>query len=178
MRTTAWRAGIVGAWLLLHGCGDSSTGEETGASSTATAGGTATTSGGTTAPGTTEGEASNSGTPSTTAADSTGTPGSSGPGEGSTAGSSSAEGAETSGTCEPAPPAGNVCLECVVANCCTAWVACQADEPCACVIDCHVVKGGSLGNCSNQCNLDSELYQAVYFCGQQSCLGTCEWDCC
>ena len=23
-----------------------------------------------------------------------------------------------------------------------------------------------------------DLYQALYFCGQGSCLGTCDWDCC
>jgi hypothetical protein len=163
--------GIVAAWLL-HGCGDSSSGEETGASSTATAGGE------TTAPGTTLGEASSDGTPGTTAADSTGTPGSTGPGEGSS-GTTSTEGeAETAATCEPPPPAGDLCLECVTTHCCTAWAACQADEPCACVVDCHVVKGGSLGSCRNQCNLDSNLYQALYFCGQMSCLGGCDWDCC
>jgi hypothetical protein len=174
MQDSAWRRVLVVAWLL-HGCGDSSTGEETGASATASSSGTATTSSGTTA-GTSVGEGSSDGTPTTTAADSTGTPVSTGPGEGSSdAGSSDGE---TGGVCEPPPPAGNACLECAVANCCTAWVACQADEPCACVVDCHVVKGGSLGNCSNQCNLDSDLYQALYFCGQASCLGTCEWDCC
>lgn len=169
---------LVASWLL-HGCGDSTSDEETGASATATASGTTSTSGETTAPSTTRGEGSSDGAPMTTTADSTtDAPGSSGPGEGSRGTDTTAGEAETAGVCEPPPPEGSLCLECVVANCCTAWVACQADEPCACVIDCHVVKGGSLGNCSNQCNLDSDLYQAVYFCGQGSCLGTCEWDCC
>jgi hypothetical protein len=166
---------LVAAWLL-HGCGDSSTGEETGASTASTGGGMTTASTDTTAPAISVGETSSDGTPTTTAADSTGAPTSTGPGEGSSdAGSSDGE---TGGVCEPPPPAGDACLECVVANCCTAWVACQADEPCACVVDCHVVQGGSLGMCSNQCNLDSDLYQALYFCGQGSCLGTCDWDCC
>lgn len=176
MRASAWHVGIVVAWLL-HGCGDSTAGDETGASATASGSGTATTSGEATSPGTTRGEGSSDGTPVTTAADSTttGAPASSGTGTDS---SDPGTAGETAGTCEPPPPAGDACLECVVASCCTAWVACQADEPCACVVDCHVVQGGSLGMCSNQCNLDSDLYQALYFCGQGSCLGTCEWQCC
>jgi hypothetical protein len=101
---------------------------------------------------------------------------STGPGDDTSTGTSTM--GETAGVCEPPPPEGNACLECVVANCCDGWVACQANEPCACVVDCHVVDGGSLGGCSNQCNLDTELYQALYFCGQMYCLGTCEWDCC
>jgi hypothetical protein len=113
--------------------------------------------------------------PTTTAADSTSAAPTTGPEPTTSSGGSEAE---TAGACEPPPPEGNACLECAAANCCTAWAACQADEPCACVVDCHVVNGGSLGNCSNQCDLDTKLYQALYFCGQQSCLGTCEWDCC
>lgn len=176
MRASAWQMGIIVAWLL-HGCGDSTSGEETGASATASGSGTASTSGEATSPGTTRGEGSSDGTPVTTAADSsTSAPASSGPGTDASSGPGTA--GETAGTCEPPPPEGDACLECVVASCCTAWVACQADEPCACVVDCHVVQGGSLGMCSNQCNLDSDLYQALYFCGQGSCLGSCEWDCC
>lgn len=178
MRASAWRVAIVMAWLL-PGCGDSTAGEETNASASASGSGTATTSGETTSPGTTLGATSSDDAPVTTAADSSSTsaPASTGPGpEGSSTDPDTA--GETAGTCEPPPPEGDACLECVVASCCTAWVACQADEPCACVVDCHVVQGGSLGMCSNQCNLDSDLYQALYFCGQGSCLGTCEWDCC
>lgn len=86
--------------------------------------------------------------------------------------------AETGPVCEPRPPAGNTCLECVYGSCCVAWEACFADEPCACVIDCHVIQGNSLGMCSNVCNLDSNRYQELFFCGEANCLGSCEWDCC
>jgi hypothetical protein len=103
--------------------------------------------------------------------DGPGDAGSSGDDTGPATGSDSA-----GGVCEG--PQANACLDCAVAACCTEWSACQADEGCACVIDCHVVRGGSLGNCESQCDHDGELYQGVFFCGQQSCLGTCEWDCC
>jgi hypothetical protein len=174
MRTSTWRSAFVALWLL-PACGDSTTGEETAAPTSTN--GPATTTGDATTPGTTAAEGSaegSDGMPTTTAADSTSAAPTTGPEPTSSGGS---EG-ETAGACEPPPPEGNACLECAAASCCTAWAACQADEPCACVVDCHVVNGGSLGNCSNQCNLDTELYQALYFCGQQSCLGTCEWDCC
>lgn len=164
---------LVAAWLL-HGCGEASTDDDTGASSASSGAPTSTTEA--TSPGTTLDDASSSNA-STTAADSTSTPASTGPGEGSTDAASSDDG-DTASACDPPPPAGDACLECAAANCCTTWATCQADEPCACVVDCHVVQGGSLGMCSNQCNLDSDLYQALYFCGQASCLGTCEWDCC
>jgi hypothetical protein len=83
---------------------------------------------------------------------------------------------DSAGVCEG--PQANACLDCAVPACCEQWSACQADEGCACVIDCHVVQGGSLGSCESQCGSDGELYQGVFFCGQQSCLGACEWDCC
>jgi hypothetical protein len=54
----------------------------------------------------------------------------------------------------------------------------MADDGCSCIIDCHVLEGNSLGSCESQCDSDGELYQAVFFCGQMYCLGTCEWDCC
>jgi hypothetical protein len=170
MQAWGWRGALVVGWLL-GGCGDSATGDET-AASTSTAGGTATTSSETTAAGTTT-EGTSEEIPTTGAADSSSTA-ITGPGEDSSAGGDG----ETAGSCEPPPPAGDACLECAAANCCTAWAACQANEPCACVVDCHVVQGGSLGMCRNQCNLDTNLYQALYFCGQASCLGTCVWDCC
>lgn len=102
----------------------------------------------------------------------------SGPGTTGPADDSTSEGGETGVVCEPAPPEGDQCLECVHANCCVAWQACMNDVPCACVVDCHVIQGNSLGMCSNTCNLDSDLYQGLYFCGQGNCLGSCEWDCC
>lgn len=108
--------------------------------------------------------------PETSAEGSTGSGSTSAPG-------SSSSGDDTGGACEPDPP-GNACLECVVPNCCGAWAQCQADEGCACMIECHVVKGGSLGSCKSQCNSDGELYEGVFFCGQMFCLDTCEWDCC
>jgi hypothetical protein len=81
------------------------------------------------------------------------------------------------GICDPAMY-DDACLMCVVAPCCQFWMQCQADDGCACIIECHVLGNGSLGSCESQCNSDGELYQAVFFCGQQTCLGTCEWDCC
>lgn len=163
---------MVALWLG-SGCGDGSPDDGTGASSVGSGDGSTAAVGSTTASSSPTSEATTTATseagsgeaPTTAAADSSDGPVSTGPGD-------------TGTTCEPPPPAGDVCLECVAASCCTAWAACQADEPCACVVDCHVVQGGSLGMCSNQCNLDSELYQALYFCGQGSCLGSCEWDCC
>lgn len=101
-------------------------------------------------------------------------PGSSGDDTGP--GSSGDPGDDGAGVCEGAQA--NACLDCAVGACCQQWTDCQADEGCTCVVNCHVVRGGSLGSCESQCGSDGELYQALFFCGQQSCLGTCEWDCC
>lgn len=170
---SVWRNGAVVVLWLGSGCG--SPDDDTGPSSFGSGdGSSASTSAPTTASsmtsdassnGTTT-ESSSGDTPTTAAADSTDEgPASTGPGD-------------TGPTCEPPPPDGNACLECVVNSCCAVWVACQADEPCACVVDCHVVQGNSLGMCSNQCNLDSDLYQGLFFCGEANCLGTCDWSCC
>jgi hypothetical protein len=99
--------------------------------------------------------------------------------DGAEAPSDSSGPAESTGgaaTCEP-DAEDDACRECVKANCCGAWTACQDDEICACTIDCHLA-GASLGSCKNQCGGDVETYEAVYFCGQMFCLGTCDWDCC
>ena len=164
---------------LLHatvGCGEPSGGDD-GRSSTGSSGSasTGTTSGPSSATSTGDG----SGTSSSASSDGPG-PGTSttGPDPSTTDGDGSSDGGGTGPICEPTPPAGDLCLECVHANCCVTWQACMNDEPCACVVDCHVVQGNSLGMCSNACNLDSDLYQALYFCGQASCLGSCDWDCC
>ena len=81
-----------------------------------------------------------------------------------------------SGSCEIGPD-DDACRECVKGACCDIWTNCMNDDVCACTIDCHLA-GASLGSCKNECCGDSELYEAVFFCGQQTCLGTCEWDCC
>jgi hypothetical protein len=176
----------IGGWLWVVGiaaCGGDDGGGGTGGDDTS---GSPTSTGGmttsapttmTTDPGTDGGSATGTGddAPPTSdcpmSSDGPGDAGSSGDDTGPATGSDSA-----GGVCEG--PQANACLDCAVAACCTEWSACQADEGCACVIDCHVVRGGSLGNCESQCDHDGELYQGVFFCGQQSCLGTCEWDCC
>jgi hypothetical protein len=67
------------------------------------------------------------------------------------------------------------CIQCVKPPCCEHWANCQNDDSCACIVECHVVDGGSLGACRSTCG-DSTLYNALYFCGQMYCLGTCDWD--
>jgi hypothetical protein len=97
-----------------------------------------------------------------------------------TTGSSSSSGEDpTNGgdACDPEAQE-HPCLECFVDDCCKSWTMCLADEGCTCIVDCHVIEGGSLGGCESQCDSDGELYQALFFCGQMYCLGTCEWDCC
>ena len=81
------------------------------------------------------------------------------------------------GACGPTPP-DNACLQCAAPNCCQAWANCMNDPTCECVLDCHVIDGGSLNSCINGCGHETTGYQELFFCGQQSCLGTCEWDCC
>jgi hypothetical protein len=88
-----------------------------------------------------------------------------------------AESAEGGDVCDP-ETYDHPCLQCFVDDCCQHWMSCLADEGCSCMIDCHVIEGGSLGSCESQCDSDGELYQAVFFCGQMYCLGTCDWDCC
>ena len=120
--------------------------------------------------------ASSSGADDGPAESETGASASSGPDEGdpSSGGASSDEGGKNS--CTP-DGADDPCRECVKANCCDDWIACANDDVCACTIDCHL-GGSSLGSCKNQCGGDPETYDAVYFCGQMFCLGTCDWDCC
>lgn len=108
-------------------------------------------------------------------AESSGASATTGEGEASTAAAeSSGDGGGNS--CTP-DGADDPCRECVKANCCDDWIACANDEVCACTIDCHL-GGASLGSCKNQCGGDPETYEALYFCGQMFCLGTCDWDCC
>src|SRR5688572_10430437 len=49
------------------------------------------------------------------------------------------------------------CFQCVAEACCNFWTECQNDPGCACVLDCHVIEGGSLGGCESQCDHDGEL---------------------
>jgi hypothetical protein len=58
--------------------------------------------------------------------------------------------------------------------CCDDYIACRNDEICSCTLDCGLA-GGSFGSCSSQCGGQNDYYKGLYFCGQQSCLGTCDW---
>jgi hypothetical protein len=69
------------------------------------------------------------------------------------------------------------CRTCLKMACCDAWLMCRNDESCACTFDCHL-GGGALNSCENMCNHDGQLYEYLFFCGQMTCLGTCDWDCC
>ena len=69
------------------------------------------------------------------------------------------------------------CRTCIKDNCCLEYQACQNDTACKCLLDCHL-GGKSLGNCKSTCNADGETYKVLYFCGQMTCLNTCDWDCC
>jgi hypothetical protein len=169
--------------LAMAGCpGDDGGGDTTGASASSTAAETG--SGMTTPTGATstsmsttdgtQGGTGSSGQPPTTEGPGTdAVTSTSGPASSST----SAGSAEGGDACDPAAQ-DHPCLECFVDDCCKYWTQCLADEGCTCIIDCHVIEGGSLGSCESQCNSDGELYETIFFCGQMYCLGTCEWDCC
>lgn len=164
------------ASVLLFGCpssdDDEGGGTTSGTTVTTSATTTMTTSSTDATITTTEvGSSSEAGSSSTTTAESS----SGGASEGSSgAPAESSTGAP--GECTPGPDDDD-CRVCVQMHCCSAWTACRNDEGCACTVDCHLA-GGALNSCENMCNDDGELYEALFFCGQMSCLGTCEWDCC
>ena len=105
-------------------------------------------------------------------------PGSTGSADADTGSESGGGSTDEGGACDPdAQP--NECLMCVATPCCNLLGGCEGDEGCACLLDCHVEQGNSIGNCKSQCNASDDaigLYNGVYFCGQMSCLGTCDWD--
>lgn len=177
------RVGRPCVWIavLMLGCGaddgDDGSADDTGGTTTMGSATAPTTSG--TSPTATMTDGSTSASSSGAADDapaetSTGGGASSGPAEDSSGPADDSEGGGNS--CTP-DAADDACRECVKANCCDDWIACANDEVCACTIDCHLA-GASLGSCKNQCGGDPETYEAVYFCGQMFCLGTCDWDCC
>lgn len=89
-------------------------------------------------------------------------------------GSAGTGGADTDGgTCDPEP--GELdCITCVKTPCCSQYLSCRSDAICTCTLDC-VLDGGSVGNCRSTCGGENDLYKALYFCGQTTCLGTCDW---
>jgi len=171
---------VLVALVLALGCGSDDGGDEgqgdTTGSPTTSATATATTSTSATTTASTSATTSASGTAGTTTDDG-GMTTDDGPLPTTDDGGDPSSGDESgSGSCEIGPD-DDACRECVKGACCDIWTNCMNDDVCACTIDCHLA-GASLGSCKNECGGDSELYEAVFFCGQQTCLGTCEWDCC
>jgi hypothetical protein len=167
---------VLVALTLVLGCGD-----DGGSDSDSTGSGTESTSSDTT---TSTSEGTSSATSASTSSDASTDPSTSSASTTTTTGGSTSDSAGTgtttdsatsgAGLCEPTNDDGE-CYTCVKSNCCQAWTLCQNDESCACILDCHVVQGNSLGMCRSTCG-DSMLYNGVYFCGQMSCLGLCDWS--
>ena len=174
---------VIVALLVLTGCsGDDGGGETGAATSTGSASsGSPTTSGedGTTDSDDDDDDDDDSAGVTTDGGEDTG-PGSSGSDEaGDSTGEDGGDSTDEGGNaCDPdAQP--NECLTCVATNCCNALSLCGGSAACECIIECHVVKGNSIGNCKSTCDADDaavEAYNGVYFCGQMSCLGTCDWN--
>jgi hypothetical protein len=176
------RFGFI-ALVLALGCGseedDDGQGEDTSGATTtattsATSGATMTSTSGATTTATTSASTSATTTAETTD-DGPATTEDDGPAPTTDDGAPTTE-ADGGAICEIGPD-DDACRECVKMACCDVWTQCMNDDVCACTIDCHLA-GASLGSCKNECGGDSELYEAVFFCGQQTCLGTCDWDCC
>jgi hypothetical protein len=171
-------AGIVVGVLTL-GCGDDGSTGDSGHESGATSSNPTSTSA-MTSPNTSsdpDAGSANGTSEATTEPNTSGPPATSSTTDATTMPADSSDDNDTNGACGPPPP-DDACLQCVVPDCCDAWALCQADASCACVIECHVIGGSSLGSCKSQCDHDGELYQGVFFCGQQTCLGNCDWSCC
>ena len=181
---TMLRAILVSVVLGMAGCpaddGDDSTSTSEGTSSATTTGsGSSASSGGMSTASSTSASTSSTTEDVTSSGEGSTTEVGTGPAS-MTDTSSSSGGRDPTGDGEACDPDAqdHPCLECFVDDCCKSWTMCLADEGCECIVDCHVIDGGSLGNCESQCNSDGELYQQLFFCGQMYCLGTCEWDCC
>jgi hypothetical protein len=153
-------------------CGDE--GGDDGGGSTSTTTTTPTTSTGQT---TTSSTTTGSETTTTTSAEGSSSAESNGTSPAESSGAASSEGSSGgAGMCGP-EDVDDDCRTCLKMACCDAWLMCRNDESCACTFDCHLA-GGSLNSCENMCNHDGQLYEYLFFCGQMTCLGTCDWDCC